>query len=142
MSESAISHAPPMVVGVGFMMPIRTVSEANARVHWSARAKRARSQRQASKLITASHLRGLDWRAFKHLPLTITLTRMSPRKLDSDNLAGAFKAVRDGIADALGIDDGSDRLEWVYAQQKSKLVGVQVDIEVVRLVQGRGRMAE
>lgn len=41
-------------------------------------------------------------------------------KLDSDNLPGAFKHVRDGMADALGIDDGDARLAWSYAQVKAK----------------------
>jgi len=29
-------------------------------------------------------------------------------------------AVRDGVADAIGIDDGSARIEWKYAQEKGK----------------------
>jgi hypothetical protein len=52
------------------------------------------------------------------IPLTITLTRYSSGTLDSDNLAGAFKACRDGVADYLGIDDGDPSLTWAYAQSK------------------------
>ena len=48
------------------------------------------------------------------------IKRGSPRKLDDDNLASGFKAVRDGVADWLGIDDGSPRICWQYAQEKSK----------------------
>lgn len=65
--------------------------------------------------------------------MTITLTRVygagrglknkAARMLDSDNLAGAFKAVRDGVAEAMGIDDGSERLEWRYAQTQGEDVG-------------------
>ena len=51
-------------------------------------------------------------------PLTITLTRIGPRTLDDDNLAGGFKHVRDGVADWLGIDDGDKRLTWRYEQRK------------------------
>jgi hypothetical protein len=40
--------------------------------------------------------------------------------LDDDNLASGFKAARDGVADWLGIDDGSPRLSWRYGQRKSK----------------------
>ena len=61
--------------------------------------------------------------------LVVTLTRIGARKLDSDNLARSMKAVRDGIADALGIDDGSDRIEWKYAQEKGKYA-VKVTIEL------------
>ena len=38
--------------------------------------------------------------------------------LDDDNLASGFKSTRDGVADWLGIDDGSKRLTWVYKQVK------------------------
>ena len=50
-------------------------------------------------------------------PCVITITRIGPRKLDSDNLAGSAKHVRDGVADWLGIDDGDERLTWEYAQR-------------------------
>jgi hypothetical protein len=48
--------------------------------------------------------------------LAITLTRIAPRWLDDDNLAGACKAVRDGVADAIGLDDRDHRLRWAYLQ--------------------------
>ena len=40
--------------------------------------------------------------------------------LDSDNLASSLKAVRDGVADAMGVDDGCSRIQWCYAQRKGK----------------------
>jgi len=52
--------------------------------------------------------------------VAITLTRIAPRALDSDNLASGLKAVRDGVADALGVDDGTSRIEWRYAQERGK----------------------
>jgi hypothetical protein len=42
------------------------------------------------------------------------------RALDDDNLAAGFKSVRDGIADALGIDDRDPRVTWAYAQQRGE----------------------
>jgi hypothetical protein len=39
--------------------------------------------------------------------------------MDSDGLAIAFKAVRDGVADWLGVDDGHESLTWRYAAQKA-----------------------
>ena len=48
------------------------------------------------------------------------LTRIGPRRLDSDNLAAALKHVRDGVADALGMDDGDPRLVWLYGQRRGK----------------------
>jgi len=111
-------------VKVAFSLPLRTVSETNAREHWAARAKRAKEQRGIACSFTAF--------AFEHwgnIPLTITLTRIGPRKLDSDNLAASLKHVRDGIADALGMDDGDERLTWAYAQEKGKEYSVRVRIE-------------
>lgn len=96
------------------LLGIRIESEANGREHWRPKAARAKLQRfQAHNVIS---------KASRHVtvgtPATITLTRIAPRKLDSDNLAGGFKAARDGIADWLEIDDGDDRLTWVYGQRK------------------------
>jgi hypothetical protein len=65
--------------------------------------------------------------------VAITLTRIAPRALDSDNLASGLKAARDGVADALGVDDGSSRIEWRYAQQRGKAgeYAVRVEIQAV-----------
>jgi len=61
----------------------------------------------------------------------ITLTRIAPRRLDpGDNLNSSMKAVRDGIADALGIDDGDARLTWKYAQRKGNPKEYAVEVEV------------
>lgn len=63
----------------------------------------------------------------------ITLTRISARKLDDDNLRGALKAVRDGVADALGFsDDSNGALTWSYAQQKGRPGEQAVRIDVVQ----------
>jgi hypothetical protein len=56
--------------------------------------------------------------------MTITLTRMAPGKLDTDNLAFSAKAVRDAIAAWLHIDDGDERLDWRYDQQKVRTKGI------------------
>ena len=100
-------------------IPMRTWSEANLREHWARRARRVRKQRQAARLLVRAACNRAN-ASFSSGPITITLTRLAPRKLDSDNLASSLKAVRDGVADALGIDDGSSRIEWRYAQGKGK----------------------
>lgn len=51
--------------------------------------------------------------------LVITLTRLGPGTLDEDNLAAGFKAVRDGIADALEVNDKHERLRWIYGQVRT-----------------------
>lgn len=97
---------------IAFTVPVRTVSEANAHEHWRVRQKRAKVQRFYASLLT---------RVPDHWDKAIvTLTRIAPRALDSDNLAGSQKHVRDGIADTLGIDDRDPRVEWRYAQRRGK----------------------
>jgi hypothetical protein len=97
------------------LLGIRIESEANGREHWRKKAARTKDQRKVAywALWDAGPI-GIDGKP----PIKITLTRIAPRKLDSDNLAGGFKAVRDGIADWLGIDDGDARLTWLYEQRK------------------------
>jgi hypothetical protein len=48
----------------------------------------------------------------------VVLTRISPRPFDDDNNAAALKSVRDGMAEAWGIDDGSDDVVWVCDWRK------------------------
>ena len=61
------------------------------------------------------------------LPCVVTMTRVSPRGLDDDNLRSALKATRDGIADKLGVDDRSPLVEWRYAQRQAKQACVVVE---------------
>jgi hypothetical protein len=58
----------------------------------------------------------------------VTITRIAPRELDSDNLASCAKGIRDGVADALRVDDGDERIRWTYKQERGK-PAVRVDIE-------------
>jgi hypothetical protein len=58
------------------------------------------------------------------------MTRLGPSAgLDSDNLAGALKAVRDGVADWLGIDDRDPRVAWVCDQRRAACWGVEIAVE-------------
>lgn len=52
--------------------------------------------------------------------IRVTLIACRQKRLDDDNLAGGFKSLRDAIAESLGIDDGDERIEWVYRQQVSE----------------------
>jgi hypothetical protein len=51
--------------------------------------------------------------------------------LDGDNLQSGFKAVRDGVADWLGVDDGSGLIDWQYCQRSSGPKVYKVEIEVI-----------
>ncbi len=114
----------PLVV----VLPLRLPSLANARLHWARRAKLAREQRGVVQWSLACQFRWQLRQFFRWpSPVAITLTRIGPRTLDSDNLEAACKHVRDGVADALGMDDGDPRLTWRYEQRKGKW-GVEIRI--------------
>ena len=115
---------------ISVVLPLKTVSEANKHTHWRDRQKRAKGQHQFTCLLMGPPIRaaGIVPGEFKD-HLVITLTRLSPQQLDSDNLAGSTKFVQDGVAEALGVDDRDPRLTWVYKQEKCKEYGVRVDIE-------------
>lgn len=106
-------------------------SLANERMHHMRKAslmKRQRVQAWAELRAVSPHIKVLK------APITITLTRVASRKLDDDNLAHAFKAVRDGVADWLTIDDGDPILQWRYAQRRGlpKQEAVEIAIEDAR----------
>jgi len=107
------------------VLPVRIVSEANVREHWRKVAQRKQSHRRTALLM----LRATPCPCSDE-QITITLTRIAPRTLDDDNLASGFKAVRDGVADWLGIDDGSTRLSWRYAQRKGPPTVYEAEIVV------------
>jgi hypothetical protein len=107
-------------------LPLRTVSESNARGHWSARHKRARVQRS----VVCMRLSGIGREM--GLPVVVTLTRVAPSSgLDDDNLRGALKACRDGVADAFGRNDRDPAIRWEYAQERGgrRQYGVRIRIE-------------
>lgn len=55
--------------------------------------------------------------------------RLGPGTLDDDNLAGAFKALRDTFAYEVGRDDGDPAAwEWVYGQDKSDRFGFRIEV--------------
>jgi hypothetical protein len=116
-----------------FLVPIRTMSEANLREHWGQKARRVKVQRQAV---------AWSWQMQKQCKrilvaslvdsgLTITLTRIAPRALDShDNLPRSMKAVVDQLSSQLCFVDRCKTIHWQYAQRpgKAKEYAVEVDI--------------
>lgn len=77
----------------------------NGRVHWAKKAKAARSEKHQAFLLT----RAAGWHLAKlpesRIHLWIDFYPPTARMPDDDNMLARFKAARDGIAQALGIDD-------------------------------------
>ena len=107
-------------------LSLQTKSEANMREHWATKARRVKMQRGVVTMALRQHAEQLE--ALRGAEVIVaTLIRVSPRRLDDDNLRGALKAVRDAVAAWVGIDDGSERYKWCYDQRKGAL-GVQIEI--------------
>lgn len=128
-------------VALVFTAPIHIIPETNQREHWGSKARRVKAQRQGATIITRAalnklgrHILPLELPNEPLLPATVTLTRiigLRGRKLDADdNRNTAFKAVRDGIADALQVDDGDEGLvRWKYEEEKGSEWAVRIRIE-------------
>lgn len=119
---------PHALGGIVVEIPgVHLVSEANQRGHTIAKAGRVRTQRTAV-LQTLRTIAG-DVPA---LPCRVAITRVSPGQgLDTDNLVGSAKACRDGVAEWLGIDDGSDVVEWFVCEERGPWA-VRVEVVPVR----------
>lgn len=84
----------------------------NARIHWAQRAKAVKAYRQACWALTKEAGLTIDWEGYIYLWLTFYPPDRRAR--DDDNLIASFKGGRDGMAQALGVDDKRFRLyPWV-----------------------------
>ncbi len=124
-------------------LPLTTVSEANSSEHWTKSSKRHRQQ----QFFVRAMFHGLKQEI--PIPCTITLTRLNCRGLDKfENLPMAFKYIKDEIALCIlpeyrkayvtrngkvkqikGHGDEDPRLHWKCAQEKSKTMGIRIEIE-------------
>lgn len=111
-----------------WILPIKTISEANCSEHWAKKSKRHNAQKFRI------------WAHFKNekpkinLPCKIKLTRYGKRMLDSDNLLSAFKWIRDEISAYIipglnpGKADDDTRIKWEYKQKIGKTYEVGIEI--------------
>lgn len=113
--------APPTFeLPVVFEIPTPTVSLNEVqREHYRTTRKRTKRQKEDTRASWNAHFR--TWRP--ELPVRITLTRMAYTDgLDRDNLLASMKAVRDELADILGVDDADHRdgrVKWKYDQDRA-----------------------
>ena len=114
----------PTNQAIDVFVPLKVGAGLNDRLHWRARGAKVKRERTQAFAVLA--------RITKPFPAVITLTRVSAGALDDDNLQGAMKAVRDGVADAFHLADNHPGLSWRYAQEKCKhgQFGVRIRIEV------------
>ena len=104
----------------------------NARLHWRARVgpKQQARIRSGWSAVAAKGFHSVK-EALQGsegpVPIVITFYPPDRRRRDDDNMIGTFKAHRDGIADALGVDDNRFKATYVFAApQKPGRVEVEI----------------
>lgn len=81
----------------------------NARAHWAAKSRAAKNAKHQAYMATlAAGWRNVTWPEGA-LYFWIDFFPPDRRARDDDNLIAAFKPQRDGICDAIGIDDNRVR---------------------------------
>lgn len=130
--EGSASHTTRSVI-VEFSVPIRVESVNRTRnCHWSKRHKETKAHQTAVFNSWLAYIPGSQRQRIKAAArdgVKVTMTRVGHRQLDSDNLAGACKAVRDAVAHFLEIDDGDTKHQWAYRGEHGPEYAVVVRIE-------------
>lgn len=113
----------PRVPGVvEIRIPLRTQSQAHGvSSHWRVQSGRRKREHGVTWAFLGQHRPPA-------LPCVVTLVRLAPCELDSDNLSTSFKAIRDEVAKWLGLptntrghaEDRDPRVHWTYMQGKDK----------------------
>ena len=99
----------------------------NSRVHWAAKAKATRKARRDAYY--AAKAAGIGEVAATEFRVTTTFNPPARYSYDEDNLKARCKALYDGLADALGMDDKHFRHAPVVIGEPVKGGCVVVEIE-------------
>lgn len=119
--------APLGPPALAFAFDCKTVNEANASgpSRWPTIARRKAVREATTEALSlALNAAPLPLQG----PWCVRLTRRSPSRLDPEAVALALKMVQDVLAEAIGVDDGSDAIAFCYAQEKGKPLGVRVEV--------------
>ncbi len=111
-------------MNVVFPWPQKELSP-NARVHWSKKSKAAKALRRVSHLLTLeAGIRGVDWDGDIHL--WVDYYPPDKRARDQDNMIAASKAIFDGLADALSVNDKRFRLHPYVQDEIGGMVKIRI----------------
>lgn len=99
----------------------------NARVHWAVLSHAKKKARRDAAFAAMEALQGRKFAGGAVIPFKVTFCPPDARHRDDDNMVASFKAYRDGIADALGVNDRQFSPEYVFADPcKPGLVEVEI----------------
>lgn len=124
-----------MSLGVFFVLRVRTPNPLNGSGYGSrfALAGMRRRHRGDAAMQTRRALMMAKLAAHDVVPCTVTLRRLSSGRLDPhDALPASLKSVVDGIADALGVDDGGPFVDWRFENKRVARGNFGVEIEIER----------
>lgn len=102
----------------------------NARAHWSKKSKVAKNYRRTCHLLCFDA--GLTAPAAR-MRLVLEFVPPDLRRRDDDNMLAAFKAGRDGIADALKVDDHHFVTTFSVAKDTTPGGAVRVSIQALEV---------
>lgn len=113
-----------------WIVPIKTVSEANISEHWTKAHKRHKAQKLAIKL----HCNALKTHRIEPGD-TIVLSRLSNRRMDFVNLVVSLKWIQDSCAELIfpGLapgraDDEKHGVIWRFEQESAKKQAVKIQL--------------
>jgi len=94
---------------------------------WHDKAKKVARERHLTRMVLGPK-RVWTW------PVVVTITRLSPRALDTAGLASALKGIEDEVAAWLGVDDGrserAGQVLWIKTWERaSKTNAVTIEVE-------------
>lgn len=98
----------------------------NWRGHWASRAAAVKRYRAHCWALAKEARLRIDWEGDVHLWLDFVPP--DKRARDDDNIIASFKGGRDGLADALGIDDKRFRAHPYVATETMRGGGVRVRV--------------
>jgi crossover junction endodeoxyribonuclease RusA len=114
---------PPIRVELAW--PVRTLNP-NEKPHWARKAKAVKSARTAAFYATrAVTTIKPNW---KGAALSVTFCPPDKRRRDEQNCIISAKALIDGIADALGVDDSQFRITYAMGEP---IKGGSVRVEIL-----------
>ena len=88
----------------------------NGRAHWATKSRYTKAARSAARMLATD---ALNRNGAIQGPYTLSWEWRGPTPMDLDNAEGRCKAIRDGIADALGINDR----EFINGERKWTVTG-------------------
>jgi crossover junction endodeoxyribonuclease RusA len=96
----------------------------NKRLHWAQLAKAKKVYRAACYILTKQSGAKVDWDGDIHA--WIDFYPPDRRARDDDNIISAFKSGRDGMADALGINDKRIRIHPYFKTDIGGMVKIRL----------------